>query len=84
MNQYLVTNQNADGSWTDAVGEWPDPLNTSMYIAILDAAALPSTITGPTSPVNVPALSVWGLVILAIMLAGFAALKLRRAKAHIR
>jgi hypothetical protein len=84
MNQYLVTNQNANGSWTDSVGEWPDPLNTSFYIAILDAAALPATITGPPAPVTVPTLSVWGLVILAIMLAGFAALRLRKAKAHTR
>jgi hypothetical protein len=81
-NEYLVHDQNVDGSWTDHGGDWPDPLNTSFFIAILDAAALPATITTPNPPSTVPALSVWGLVALGIMLAGFAAMRLRKAHAQ--
>jgi hypothetical protein len=76
-NQYLVGAQNVNGSWTDQGGAWPDPLNTAFFIAILDAAPLPATITGPNPP-TVPVASVWGLVALGIMLAGFAALRLRK------
>ncbi|MGA3100177.1 MAG: IPTL-CTERM sorting domain-containing protein [Bryobacteraceae bacterium] len=82
MNQYLVTTQNANGSWTDSVGEWGDPLNTSFYIAILDAAALPVTITQATNPISVPTLSEWGLVALGILLAVVAAMRIR--KGHSR
>jgi hypothetical protein len=82
MNQYLVTTQNANGSWTDNTGEWSDPLNTSFFIAILDAAALPTSITQATNPVSVPALSAWGLLALGILLALVAAMRMRKANSR--
>jgi len=83
QNEYLVTTQNANGSWTDASGSyWPDPLNSALYANILGAVALPTSITGPTTPTaTVPALSKWGLVLLGILLVGFAAMRLRKSPA---
>jgi len=81
MNQYLVTTQSANGSWSNG-GEWGDPLNTSFYIAILDAAPLPATITSVTTPVSVPALSAWGLLALGILLAVVAAMRMRKANSR--
>jgi hypothetical protein len=82
MNQYLVTTQNPNGSWTDNVGEWSDPLNTSFFIAILDAAPLPTTITQVSPPMSVPALSAWGLLALGILLAVVAAMRMRKANSR--
>jgi len=83
-NQWLVTNQSStDGSgnifWagdSDEAG-WTDPMSTAVFTAILGAAALPTTITNGGNPVAVPTLSKWGLVVLAILLVGFAAMRLR-------
>ena len=83
QNEYLVRTQNGDGSWTDPIGYWPDPLNTALFVNILGAVPLPASITtgGPPST-TVPTLSVWGLVALGILLAGFAAMRLRKAHSH--
>jgi hypothetical protein len=92
MNHYLVQHQNnpgvagagpvgsGPGGWPDLGGDWPDPLSTALFVNILGATPLPGTITQP--PSTVPTLSVWGLVALGILLAGFAAMRLR--KAHSR
>jgi hypothetical protein len=84
QNEDLVRTQNIDGSWTDPSGYWPDPLNTALFVNILGAVPLPGSITtgGGGPPPTVPTLSVWGLVALGILLAGFAAMRLR--KAHSR
>jgi hypothetical protein len=83
QNEYLVRTQNAGGGWTDFFGDWPDPLNTSLFVNILGATALPTGITlGGSPPATVPALSVWGLVGLGILLAGAAALRIRKGHAQ--
>jgi len=82
-NEWLVnvTPRSTDGSnnmyWPGS-SEWLDPLSTSVFTAIIGAAALPSSITQPTTPASVPAISRWGLVALGILLVTFAAMKLRR------
>jgi hypothetical protein len=82
FNEYLVRNQTSStGAWPDLGGEWPDPLSTALFVNILGATPLPGTLGPPPTP-TVPTLSVWGLVALGIMLAGFAAMRLR--KAHSR
>jgi hypothetical protein len=78
QNEYLVRTQNSNGSWTDNYGEWPDPLNTALFVNILGAVPLPASIT-QGSQTTVPTLSFWGLVALAIVLVGFAATRLRKA-----
>jgi hypothetical protein len=83
QNEYLVRTQNANGSWTDTEGDWPDPLNTSLFVNILGAVPLPASITtGGGTTVMIPALSLWGLLALGILLAGAAALRIRKAHAH--
>ena len=89
-NQFLVTNlatSNGGNPTTDggtnqywpgynAETGWQDPMSTSVFVAILGAAALPTSITGsPSAPV--PVLSKWALVGLGILLAAFAATRLR-------
>jgi len=83
-NQWLVnvTTRSTDGGgnlyWPGpGLGEpgWQDPMSTSVFTAIIGAAALPTTIT--QTPVNVPAVGRWGLVALGILLVTFAAMKLR-------
>lgn len=81
-NEWLVnvtprsTDANTNMYWPGA-SEWPDPLSTSVFTAIIGAAALPNSIT-QTTPASVPAISRWGLVALGILLVTFAAMKLRR------
>jgi hypothetical protein len=69
----------ADGAgnkyWT-GYSNWIDPLSTGIYLAILAPAPIPNTISQGT-PSSVPAVSRWGLVMLAILLVTFAAMKLR-------
>jgi len=81
-NTQIATDGGGNKYWT-GYSSWTDPLSTAIDVSILAAAVLPTTITGPTGPVTVPTLSVWGLVALGIMLAGFAAMRLRK-KAHTR
>jgi hypothetical protein len=82
QNEVLVRTQNASGSWTDYFGDWPDPLSTALFVNILGAVPLPASITqgGSTPPLSVPALSAFGLVALGIMLAAFAAMRLRKPR----
>jgi hypothetical protein len=81
-NEWLVnvTARSTDGSgnlyWPGA-GEWFDPLSTSVFTAIIGAAALPNSITQGGTPASVPAVSQWGLVALGVLLVTFAAMKLR-------
>ena len=82
FNEYLVRNQTtSNGSWPDLGGNWPDPLSTSLFVNILGATPLPTTLTTPNAT-GVPALSEWGLVALGIMLAGAAAMRLRKTHAQ--
>ena len=80
LNEYLVRNQNVDGTWTETFTSWPDPLNTSLYLNILGATPLPGAITGNTTPAAIPtpALSTVALAGLGLMLVGFAAKMLRK------
>ncbi len=84
MNEYLVRAQDADGSWTtDGSGtNWPDPLNTSLFVNILGATPLPASITtgGSTTPTPIPtpALSTVALAALGLLLFGYAAKTLRK------
>jgi len=83
QNEVLVRTQNANGSWADNFGDWNDPLNTALFVNILGAVPLPASITqGGNPPTSVPALSIWGLLALGITLAGFAALRMRKAHAR--
>ena len=76
--QWLVANQSsADGSWT-GTQSWLDPLSTAFDVTILASAVIPVN----TPAVSVPAMSAIGLVIMAILLAGFAALKMRKQEAR--
>ena len=82
FNEYLVRHQTAGtGAWPDLGGYWPDPLSTSLFVNILGATPLPGSLLPPATP-TVPTLSMWGLVALGIMLAGFAAMRLRKAHTH--
>jgi hypothetical protein len=83
-NEWLVTNQVPSGA---SAGSWPgyaywtDPLSTAFDVSILGAAVIPVSPTSPAPP-SIPTLSEWGLAALGILLAGLAALKLRKAHAR--
>jgi hypothetical protein len=78
-DEWLVTNQSTtDGSWA-GYDNWVDPLSTAFDISMLSATVIP---VAPTPPPSVPTLSEWGLAALGILLAGLAALKLRKAHAR--
>jgi len=76
-NTQISTDGGSNKYWT-GTSSYPDPLSTAVDVSIIAAAPLPATIAPPPTT-TVPALSMWGLVALGILLAGFAAMRLRKA-----
>jgi hypothetical protein len=77
-NTQIATDGGGNKYWT-GYSTWGDTLSTAVDVSILEAAVLPTTITTP--PVTVPVLSEVGIGVLVLLLglAGFMAMRTRRA-----
>jgi Prenyltransferase and squalene oxidase repeat len=60
---WLVTNQNANGSWSGDSYYWTGPLSTAWGVSILSGAIVAPT---PTRSQAVPTLTEWGMIIFMV------------------
>ncbi len=76
---WLVTNQNANGSWIGDNYNWTGPLATAWNVNILNGTAVAPT---PTAPKTVPTITEWGMMIF-MMFAGLGSVYYLRRQRRI-